>query len=626
MFKDKYTSEIEEIKADGYIKQKVLNKITAKKKTPAYKIFYRSLAAVAACAVIAMSVHVVLKYNKPVIEYYEPKSAATYDDVYEVVKKLKAEMIITNATNAITDIGEDIIMYSAKGSDNAAAPESDTGAVTITTQGATEDSADFSKTNNQVEDVDESGVIKTDGKYIYSLSQNSGKLRIIKAGKEPEVVSNIAVAGNITGSMYLYENLLVIINCDYYNGSETIALIYDVSKPESPEKVYECKQSGSYNTSRLIGDKLYLISNYGVNLNNLEKDEPETYVPYTECDGKKDIAPADCITISSVRNAPEYTVISGFDITDGSLVGTQSMLGGTYTLYCSTDNIITAGYTADYNNVVTPVTRYSINDGKIELEATGEIKGTLLNQFSIDEYKGNFRFVTTYTESEESQEGNVSSHRMVNKNALLVLNGELKQIGAINDIAPDERVYSVRFMGDTAYFVTFRQVDPLFSVDLSDPENPKIIGALKIPGFSNYLFPYGEGKLLGIGQEADENTGRTQGMKLSMFDISNPSNVTESDKLILDSDYSPALYDHKASLVDFEKNIIGFSVYAERGLEYRIFKLTDDGFNVIQKINLGNVSDNARGMYIGDEFYIVSDTKLLVYNLADYSLIKELKL
>ncbi|MBO7151814.1 MAG: beta-propeller domain-containing protein, partial [Clostridia bacterium] len=122
---------------------------------------------------------------------------------------------------------------------------------------------------------------------------------------------------------------------------------------------------------------------------------------------------------------------------------------------------------------------------------------------------------------------------MTTVNSLRVLDKDLKEVGKIENIAPDERVYSVRFMGDTAYFVTFRQVDTLFSVDLKNPKEPKIIGALKIPGFSNYLFPFGEDKLLGIGQDADEKTGRTGGIKFSIFDISNPANVTESAKTVL---------------------------------------------------------------------------------------------
>ena len=126
-------------------------------------------------------------------------------------------------------------------------------------------------------------------------------------------------------------------------------------------------------------------------------------------------------------------------------------------------------------------------------------------------------------------------------------------------------------MGDIAYFVTFRQTDPLFSADLSDPYNPKIIGELKIPGFSEFLFPYGEGKLLGLGNDADENSGRVKGLKLSFFDINDPSNVTELNKTVLNRlNYSPALSNHKAALISVKKNLIGFC-----GIESEMYSTKD---------------------------------------------------
>ena len=161
---------------------------------------------------------------------------------------------------------------------------------------------------------------------------------------------------------------------------------------------------------------------------------------------------------------------------------------------------------------------------------------------------------------------------------------------------------------------------------MSDPQNPKIIGKLKIPGFSNYMFPYGEGRLFGIGQDADENSGSTEGIKLSMFDISNPSDVTESAKLVLDSNYSDSLHNHKAIIVDYNRNIIGFSVYTDIGSEYRMFKFENGEFIKLAEIKLNDYSSDIRGLYIGNEFYVVSNSSVKVYNMKDYSLISEIKL
>ena len=181
-------------------------------------------------------------------------------------------------------------------------------------------------------------------------------------------------------------------------------------------------------------------------------------------------------------------------------------------------------------------------------------------------------------------------------------------------------------MGETAYFVTFRQVDPLFSADVSDPYNPKIIGSLKIPGFSSYLFPYGD-KLLGIGRNADEQTGRAGLMKLSMFDISDPSNVTESSKTDVPATYSEALYSHKATLADYGKNIIGFSVYGDNGPYYLVYSYEDGKF--VQRLKADfDVTGNqeCRGLYIGKVFYIAAAYELQYYDLETFEPLGALKL
>jgi uncharacterized secreted protein with C-terminal beta-propeller domain len=141
-------------------------------------------------------------------------------------------------------------------------------------------------------------------------------------------------------------------------------------------------------------------------------------------------------------------------------------------------------------------------------------------------------------------------------NALYVLDADLQVAGSITDLAQDEVIYSARFDGDIGYFVTFRQVDPLFAVDLSNPKAPVVLSALKIPGFSEYLHLWSDGRLFGLGRDADVETGRAGRMKLSMFDTSDPADVTERKTLLLDSDYSAALYNHKAILISRDKNLI----------------------------------------------------------------------
>lgn len=636
MFRDEYKNAVDSIRADGYIKQKVLNKIKQEQEGKKMKKanIYRIGAAVAACAALIVSVWAINFGNKTPTDI---KVKSSYDEIYDMVMKFEPEE--PTFYDRVTDFATGILGGGNKNSADAEVeyiyeyatddvmPESATGSVTENTTATNKNEADYSDTTTQVEGVHEADIVKTDGRYIYSYSSLEREIRIIKAGKEPELLSRIDVDSHKFqphSNMYLAGDKLVMIGYDNgYEAVETVALVYSVKNPKKPEKLYELRQSGDYYSSRLIGDKLYLISSYRVGFKEINKDKPETYVPVVECEDYIGAVKADTLSINSVCTGPDYTVICGFSINDGSLVSTQSLLGGIYTLYCSTDNIIVAG---NSENSKTAVSRYSIDDGKIEYEATGEINGTLLNQFSIDEYKGNFRFVTTVSGGVEKREGNVVSYTYTQSNSLIVLDGKLKQIGAISDIAPDERVYSVRFMGDIAYFVTFRQVDPLFSVDLSDPENPKIIGALKIPGFSNYLYPYGEGKLLGVGQDADEKTGRTGGVKLSMFDTSNPANVTESAKLILNYNYSDALYNHKATLVEYGKNLIGFSAYGNRGSVYCLFSFKNGSFETVAQIDLGNVDTQVRGLYINNEFYLVTDNFISVYDLATFTEISNISL
>ncbi len=672
MFTKDYKEKIDSISADGYIKQKVLNQIREKGEKPkmekrnSFKIL-RLATSVAACIAIAVTaVYVGIGRESDAKDnVIKPNTAkVSYTDIFKAVNKFMPEEPsfldkVTNALggvkNSVDDAEAEITVdeYSAD-FDGSANPETATGGASTNTSASKgnassseKQESSHSETNTQVEGVAESDIVKTDGKYIYSLSPANGTLRIIKAGKNPvqlsstKLIDGVASSKAVTSStssflsydssfnprkeMYLVGDRVVIIGVDIRNNQAyTKAYIYDVSKPEKPEKLYECQQSGNYNDSRVIGDKLYLITHYSLNVSEIDKDKPETYIPYVGCENYDDTVKADSIHIYENCDYPEYTVICGFSVKDGSLCSSQSLLGGTENVYCSTKNIITAGYA--FTDGTTAIARYSINGGKIELKAQGKIEGSLLNQFSIDEHNGYFRFVTTTTKEITGKEGNVSFYRVVDSNSLYVLDGDLKQVGAIEDLAPNEKVYSVRFMGDVAYFVTFRNVDPLFSADLSDPEKPKIIGALKIPGFSNFLFPYGNGKLLGIGQDADEKTGSTKGIKLSMFDISNPADVTEVAKAVLKENYSEALYDHKASLVDVKKNLIAFPVWTDNGNEYRIFSFENGGFVSKATARFDGTFENVRGLYIDSEFYIINDSILSVYDIESFDKINEITL
>ena len=640
MFEDNYKKEMDSIHPDEDTKQKILTKIKNQENSkPNFKLrTFKSLVSVAACFAIAISVWAIHSARTDNIKTV----TGDYSEIYSAVKtfmpkKMSAieklygyvtgdyELYSKEAVDIFTDVGA---LYDEE-EGVIAESDSENGATAGT--GATVNkgsSSSHSETTTQVEGVSEADIVKTDGEYIYYLNPENGIFRIIKAGKSPKILSSVKITNNEfpkVNEMYLIGNRVVIVGTIYIGSQreqKTVAYIYSVENPEKPERLYTCEQSGYYNNSRMIGDKLYLISSHQLNTYEIESDSPETYVPSVECGNYNGLVKANTVVVNDVCKRPEYTVICGYSTKSGELLGSRSVLGGIQTLYCSTKNIIMAGLEGDGK---TAIYRYSINNGQIEHEATGEIKGYLLNQFSIDEYKENFRFVTTINSYINRKSANGYTYQeTVTNNSLYVLDKNLKQIGAIDDIAPNERVYSVRFMGDIAYFVTFRQVDPLFSVDLSNPKKPEIIGALKIPGFSNYLYPYGEGMLFGIGKDADEKTGMTGGVKLSMFDISNPADVVETAKEILSLSDSQALYNHKATLVDENKNLIGFSADDYNNTYYLIYSFENGDFRKLSEIKLGKYYNFVRGIYIENEFYIISDNHIFSYDINTFKMLGRL--
>jgi len=215
----------------------------------------------------------------------------------------------------------------------------------------------------------------------------------------------------------------------------------------------------------------------------------------------------------------------------------------------------------------TVIYRFALNNGKLDYTGKGQVPGSILNQFSMDENGGFFRIATT--KGDMWREGENTS-----KNNLYVLDSDLDICGSLEDVAPGERIYSVRFMGDRAYMVTFKKVDPLFVIDLKDANNPTILGALKIPGYSDYLHPYDENHIIGFGKDTIElsktgsggnsnsTTAYYQGMKIALFDVSDVNNPKEKFKEMIGDrgTDSELLRDHKALLFSREKELMAFPV------------------------------------------------------------------
>ncbi len=279
----------------------------------------------------------------------------------------------------------------------------------------------------------------------------------------------------------------------------------------------------------------------------------------------------------------------------------------------------------------TVIHRFNLQQGIVRYETKGEVKGTLLNQFSLDEHQDYLRVATTmdlYGPRDQYMYNNV-----------YVLDTDLDVVGELEELAPDERIYSTRFMGDRLYMVTFKQVDPLFVIDLSDPAAPKILGQLKIPGFSNYLHPYDENNIIGLGQDTVEEQGRTVtgGLKIALFDVSDVANPKERAKLIIGNrgTYSEAFNDHKAFLFDADRKLVIFPVSETKDTSwthiwqgvYVLRVRPDIGFTIQGKVTHGTYDPNKpydtystqvrRALYINDVLYTVSPKKIKMNDLDD---------
>ena len=223
-------------------------------------------------------------------------------------------------------------------------------------------------------------------------------------------------------------------------------------------------------------------------------------------------------------------------------------------------------------------------------------------------------------------------HVVILYNICYLFDENLKLTGSLKGIAKGEQIYAARYLGDMVYFVTYRNTDPLFAVDLSDEKHPKILSELKITGFSEYLHFWEDDKLVGIGYETDPDTGERKGIKLSMFDISNPTKLTTLGTCVIENlDYSPALYNYKSVLVDAKENLIGFAAESYEGdlkSSYFLLSWEDGDFHSLfsESIDSDESLDEYRGIYVGDIFYLVNTEKVVSYDREkEYEMIQTLE-
>ena len=554
--------------------------------------------------------------------------AADYEQIYDYIQaglKQQEEQMDMQAR-----------MYSdgtASGVNEAAAADSASGT------GGAAGSGGYSDTNVREEGVGEADTVKTDGTHMYILSGSRVEIVNIASEEMTEVSAVTVDPDSYIRELYVEDNRLAVFytqsrytqgdGIDVSAREYTCTDVYDISDPSAPVKLNTLSQSGVYNTMRVKDGYAYVLSSFYPDTASPRSDAG-AYVPSVQGSTLE----ADRIFMPEQEMGSEYTVITAFSLADPQeQTDSRAVFGSAGLCYVSGENIYVTEscYDTDDSDVTrTAIRKVAYHDGLLEGAAQTKIDGLLNDSFSIDEYNGYLRLVTTISSengvmpiSRESSPAEPDT-----SNALYVLDGELQLVGEIGDLAPGETVYSARFMGDTGYFVTFRQVDPLFSADLSDPASPQIIGELKIPGFSEYLHPYGEGRLLGIGMDVDEEGVTTEGVKLSMFDISDPGNVTEVSKYILEDKYGTDVsYNYKAVFVDVDKNLFGFRAYGGNGDVYYLFSYDEsEGFQEMFSRELTAYGGDVRGVYAGEKFYLVVGNTVESFTLSGFEKIDDIVL
>ncbi|HZG13979.1 MAG TPA: beta-propeller domain-containing protein [Candidatus Bathyarchaeia archaeon] len=450
--------------------------------------------------------------------------------------------------------------------------------------------ADYSTTNIQVAGVDEADVVKTDGTYIYQATEEALVITQAMPANQMKVIKRLDYRDQrfSPSELYVDDQHLVVIGTHnpaqlYYDSAEighhiqgtTKAFIYDNRNPSSLMQVREVEIEGNYLTSRKIGSSLYLISNRGLDMYGIMETKSKLLPPlYRDSLADKTYMPVpyDRIHYFPDDVEPNYLIVAGLNLDKPQQkMDVAPYLGSGENVYASSENL----YVAVTKNPPAPslmkrmiptdtppkqdtsIYKFRLKDGHVSYERSGQVPGTTLNQFSMDEHKDYLRIATTSGDMWRNDEH-------TSKNNLYVLDQKLQVVGELEGIAPGEKIYSTRFMGDRAYMVTFKKVDPLFVIDLKKPSAPTILGKLKIPGYSDYLHPYDENHIIGFGKDTEETKDMAyyQGMKVALFDVTDVSHPKEKFVEIIGDrgTDSELLRNHKSLLFSKEKNLLAFPV------------------------------------------------------------------
>jgi len=527
-----------------------------------------------------------------------------------------------------------------------------------------------SNTNTQVQGIDEGDTVKTNGDYIVNILNNKVYIISVETNKVVKTISydpekdateyrwaseiyltdtQLIIMGTIStygGGIGLREDAMVkSIWWGYWGGQDTFIEVINLDTMDLNAS-YELK--GGYFTSRLNGDQLIIIANQWETLKYDEKDNPIVVEP-TVTDIK------DGTVISSIEEGNAYSLpnnqgnsfvnILKIDLTKTNEPTLSSYLGWIQTVYMNEANLIIAQSRYEYNETTqlgssyTDLIRFDV--ATLDMKAQGSVKGYLLNQFSLDIYEGTLRVALTNWDA-------------IATNRIVTLDMGMNKLDSIENLAEKETIRAVRFIKDKGYVVTFQNIDPLFVLDLSDPTNISVSGELKIPGFSTYLHPVSDTVLWGIAEDltvkqVTEN-GQTWnsverfGVKISLFDVSDPAHPTEITALNIlgPSGYSEAQYNHKAIVLDDERDLvyIPFADYhydsytcstGEKGESIcnytyesgiKVLQITETGVKLVKTISVSSSYDQntwiSRSVWVGNKLYLLSNIGITVIDRTTF--------
>jgi len=525
------------------------------------------------------------------------------------------------------------------------------------TMTATAPNPDHSTTNTQEQGVGEADLAETDGQYLYTIT--SGQLTIVSAlpADQMKIVSQTNLDGSPQG-MYLIGSKIVVLS---YVRSRILppwgvgvaptavnvlrpifwqpklqVAVFDISNPASPHQTQSSTLDGSLVDSREVNGSVYVVVDNGLPVpppDTIRTDDGRFYE-------SEDAYRAQLAALDLSSQLPRYTThvdgqsdstgqlvtvpnlyVSGTDADDQNLTsvvtfnlnnanpgpsGTTTVVGPSGDVYASTQSLYITGWNWDDNtgSVRTDIAKFSLGADNVTLDATGQVDGSVESQFALSEFDGILRIATTVWNARDTS---------INSLYTLAQDGtNLDTIGSLTNLSPGETIYSARFIGDQAYLSTFKQVDPLLSIDLSDPTNPKVVGKLELPGYSSYLQPLGDHFLLGLGRDADSQ-GRVAGLDLSLFNIADPAHPTLVQTYKFDGSDpnndsgSEAEYDPHAIQIFQDQNLIALPIwkynsanddYVE-GMEFVKYN-TSDGFSEAGFIQQDGVE---RSLRIGNVIY-----------------------